>query len=131
MLNDRIAELPGLAEPRCRPDQTRVYYAHNQLLFDEKKAGFSRAAAVKALQAEGVAISAVRTIQEQHNLKIYSEAKWWHHAPQVPDVLPGHVELSKTLMTMPLFYEDVPDLVEQYVKAFEKVWAHKAELSKA
>jgi hypothetical protein len=34
-------------------------------------------------------------------------------------------------MTMPLFYEDVPDLVEQYVKAFEKVWAHKAELSKA
>ena len=131
MLNDRLIELPGLSEPRCRPDQTRVYYALNQFLFDEKKAGFSKAAAIKALQAEGVGVHDDRRIQEQHNLKIYSEAKWWHHAPKVPDVLPGHVELSKMALSIPLFYEDVPELVNQYVKAFEKVWAHKAELSKA
>ncbi len=131
MLNGRLTELPGLSEPRCRPDQTRIYYATNLLLFDEKKAGFSKAAAVKALRAEGVAASDGSNIQEQHNLKIYSEAKWWHHAPQIPEVLPGHVELSKMAMGLPLFYEDVPELVEQYVKAFEKVWAHKAELAKA
>jgi perosamine synthetase len=130
MLNDRLAALPGLSEPRCRPDQTRIYYELNQLLFDEKKAGFSKAAAVKALRAEGVAVTDDRHLQEQHTLKVYSEAKWWHHAPEVPAVLPGHVELSKMAMSMPLFRENVPELVAQYVKAFEKVWAHKEELAK-
>ena len=129
LLNDRLTALPGLSEPRCRPDQTRIYYATNQLLFDEKKAGFSKAAAVKALRAEGVAASGGRDIQEQHKFKIYSEAKWWHHAPQVPEVLPGHLELGKIALGLPLFYEDAPELVDQYVKAFEKVWAHKEELS--
>lgn len=130
-LNDRLAALPGLAEPRCRPDQTRVYYAHNQFLFDAKKAGFSKAAAIKALRAEGVAIADGSDVQEQHPLKIYSEARWWHHAPKIPEVLPGHVELAKTSMHIPIFYEDVPELTDQYVKAFEKVWAHKEELSRA
>ena len=130
LLNGRLMELPGLSEPRCRPDQTRIYYAHNQLLFDEKKAGFSKAAAVKALRAEGVAISDGRNLQEQHPMQIYSEAKWWHHAPKIPEILPGHVQLAKTLMNVPIWYEDVPELTDQYVRAFEKVWAHKGELSK-
>ena len=30
--------LPGLSEPVCRKDQDRVYYDHNILLLDEKKA---------------------------------------------------------------------------------------------
>jgi perosamine synthetase len=33
-------------------------------------------------------------------------------------------------MSIPLFYEEVPEVVEQYARAFEKVWAHKAELAK-
>ncbi len=129
-LNDRITQLPGLTETRCRPDQTRVYYSRNDLLFDEKKAGFSKAAAIQALRAEGVAAGDGRDVQAQHRLKIYSEAKWWHHAPQIPDTLPGHVELAKTAMHLPLFYEDAPELIEQYAQAFEKVWAHKEELAR-
>ena len=31
---------------------------------------------------------------------------------------------------LPLFRTEVPELVEQYVKAFEKVWAHRSELAK-
>ena len=31
-LNDRLVQLPGLSEPRCRPDQKRVYYSANMLL---------------------------------------------------------------------------------------------------
>lgn len=130
MLNDRLLALPGLSEPRCRPDQTRIYYSTNQLLFDEKKAGFSKPALVKALRAEGVAARGGNAIQEQHKFKIYSEAKWWHHAPQIPQVLPGHVEMARMNLGLPLFYEDVPELVDQYVRAFEKVWAHKEELSR-
>ena len=129
-LNDRIKELPGLAEPRCRNDQTRIYYAHNQLFFDAKKAGFSRAAALKALRAEGVPVAGGDNIQEQHTSRLYSEAKWWHHAPRIPEVLPGHVEMAKTQILLPLHYDDAQELIEQYVKAFEKVWAHKEELSK-
>jgi len=61
-LNNRLIQLPGLSERAAvRPDA--VYYAQNQLLFDEKKAGFSKAAAVKALQAEGVAISGPTSIR--------------------------------------------------------------------
>jgi len=129
-INDRLIALPGLSEPRCRPDQTRMYYNGNRLLFDEKKAGMSKAAVVKALRAEGVSVSVIETLQEQHKFKLYSEAKWWHHAPQIPDVLPGDEELKKRSMSIPLFYEEVPEVVEQYARAFEKVWAHKAELAK-
>jgi perosamine synthetase len=131
MLNDRLIALAGLSEPYCRPDQKRIYYGGNRLCFDERKAGFSKAAAVKALKAEGVSVRVSATLQEQHKFKLYSEAKWWHHAPQIPEVLPGDEELQKISVGLPLFYEDVPELVDQYVKAFEKVWAHKAELAKA
>jgi len=128
-LNDRILQLPGLAEPRVRSDQKRVYYHASMLLFDETKAGFSRGALVKALSAEGVRAS-VWDYPEQHRKKIYSEAKWWHHAPEIPSVLPGTEQVNRTHFFVPLFYEDVPELVEQYARAFEKVWAHREQLSK-
>ena len=77
-MNDRLTKLPGLTEPHCRADQKRVYYNRNMLLVDFKKAGFSRDALVKALKAEGVDVN-FWDYPEQHKLKIYSEAKWWHH----------------------------------------------------
>jgi dTDP-4-amino-4,6-dideoxygalactose transaminase len=129
-LNDQLITLAGLSEPFCRPDQKRIYYGGNRLCFDAKKAGFSKAAAIKALKAEGIAIRGTEVLQEQHKFKLYSEAKWWHHAPQIPDVLPGDEELSKISLGLPLFYEDVPELVDQYVKAFEKVWARRGDLAK-
>jgi perosamine synthetase len=129
-LNDRLIQLPGLSEPRCRPDQKRVYYYGNMLFLDEKKAGFSRAALLKALQAEGVRAS-MWDYPLQHKFKIYSEPKWWHHPIQIPPVLAGAEEVNRTHVFLPLLYSDVPELSDQYVKAFEKVWAHKAELAKA
>ena len=47
-LNDRLVKLPGLAEPRCRPDQDRVYYNGNMLILDQKKAGFTREGVLRA-----------------------------------------------------------------------------------
>ena len=129
-LNDRITKLPGLAEPRLRPDQKRAYYYANMLLLDERKAGFSRDAAVKALAAEGVKAS-VWDYPEQHKLAIYSEAKWWHHPPEIPKSMPGNAQVNKSHLFVALLYADVPELLDQYGKAFEKVWAHRAELAKA
>ncbi len=128
-LNDRVAKLPGLSEPVCRKDQDRVYYNANMLLLDEKKAGFKRNALLKALQAEGVKAS-IWDYPEQHKLKIYSEAKWWHHAPTIPAKMPGTYHVNNTHIFMPLLYGEAPDLIEQQIAGFEKVWAHRAELAK-
>ena len=34
-------------------------------------------------------------------------------------------------MAIRCFTKPVPELIDQYVKAFEKVWAHRKELAKA
>jgi dTDP-4-amino-4,6-dideoxygalactose transaminase len=129
-VNDRLIQLPGLSEPRVRPDQKRVYYNGNMLILDRAKAGFSRDALVKALQAEGVRAS-FWDYPEQHKLKIYSEAKWWHHKPEIPADLPGTTQVNQTHLFLPLVYGEAPELLDQWVKAFEKIWAHKGELANA
>jgi hypothetical protein len=48
-----------------------------------------------------------------------------------PDSVPGCDEVNRTAILMPYFTSDQPELAEQYVKAFEKVWAHREELGKA
>ena len=127
-LNDRLVQLPGLSEPRCRPDQKRVYYWANMLLLDERKAGFSRDALLKAVVAEGVQAT-IWDYPEQHKMKIYAEAKWWHHAPTIPTSMPGNEQVNRTHIFLPLLYGEASELIDQYVRAFEKVWAHRAELA--
>ncbi|MBI4220306.1 MAG: DegT/DnrJ/EryC1/StrS family aminotransferase [Chloroflexi bacterium] len=127
-LNDRLLQLPGVSEPRCRADQKRAYYHANMFFLDEARAGVSRAALVKALRAEGVKAS-VWDYPLQHKYKIYSEAKWWHHKPDIPEDLRGSAQVNRTHIFVALVYEEAPELLEQYAKAFEKVWAHRAQLS--
>lgn len=127
-LNDRICQLPGLSEPFCRKDMERVYYNSNVLFLDSAKAGVTREKLVKALQTEGVAAS-VFEYPENHTYAIYHEPQWWHHAPNVPKDLPGGRETNSRSFVVNLFRKDAPELVEQYAKAFEKVWAHRAELA--
>jgi dTDP-4-amino-4,6-dideoxygalactose transaminase len=130
-VNQRLLPLGGLSEPYVRPDMKRVYYAVNQLYVDDKKLGFTRSQAMKALQAEGVKFGGFANgYPEQHKFKMYSEAKWWHHPIKIPKSLPGTEQVNRTSLHLPLFYEDNPELMDQYVKAFEKVWAHKAEVAR-
>ena len=127
-LNSRLVQLPGLTEPRCRPDQVRAFYNGNMLFLDEKKVGFSRDALLKALQAEGVRASKW-DYPEQHKLTIYSEAKWWHHPPKIPASMPGNTQVNNTHIFLPLMHGEAPELIDQYARAFEKVWAHRKELA--
>jgi len=127
-LNDRLTQLDGISEPHCRPDQKRVYYAANMLFIDFKKLDFSRDNLIKALKAEGVRAS-FWNYPEQHKFKIYSEAKWWHHTPTIPASMPGNAWVNANHISVPIMYADAPELIEQYVKAFEKVWAHRTELA--
>ena len=98
------------------------------LLLDVKKVGFTRDALLKALKAEGVRAS-FWDYPEQHKLKIYSEAKWWHHAPAIPASMPGNAHVNGTHIFLPLLHGEAPELIDQYVKAFEKVWANRAQLA--
>lgn len=126
-LNERLTQLPGLYEQRTRPDCERVYYAFNKFFLDEAKAGMTREACVKALQAEGVRAS-TSPYPLQHKMALYSESQWWHHAPVIPE-LPGSEQANSTAIGLPCFTSAQPELIEQYAQAFEKVWAHRKQLS--
>jgi dTDP-4-amino-4,6-dideoxygalactose transaminase len=127
-LNDRLVQLPGLFEPPVPAEAKRLYYSTNMLFLDEAKAGISRPALVKALQAEGVHARAYR-YPLQHTMAVYHEAKWWHHPPTIPDHLPGSEQANNTAVALPYFTTDVPELVDQYAEAFEKVWARRKDLA--
>jgi len=129
-MNQHLTQLEGITEPRCGADQKRVYYHRNMLFVDFKKLGFSREALLKALKAEGVDVN-FWDYPEQHKLKIYSEAKWWDHAPTIPASMPGNAYVNANHIFLPLFYEEAPEVTEQYVKAFQKVWSHQSALAQA
>jgi len=126
-LNSQLTDIPGVTEPRIRPDQKRSYYYADMLLIDWKKFGVERDPLLKALKAEGVRAT-MWDYPEQHKMKIYAEAKWWHHTPQIPPSMPGNASINAGHIFMPLFYGEADDLIEQYANAFRKVWAHRAEL---
>jgi perosamine synthetase len=126
-LNDRLAQLPGLSEPRARSDMKRLYYASNILFLEEAKAGISRPMLIKALQAEGVRATA-HSYPLQHRFALYQEEQWWHHLPHISE-LPGSEQANRTAVALPYFTSTVPELLDQYTKAFEKVWAHRSQLA--
>ena len=43
--------------------------------------------------------------------------------------MPGCDEANRTAISLPYFTSEPPELVDQYAKAFEKVWAHRKELT--
>ncbi len=129
-LNNRLSQLPGLSAPPVPSGVKRVYWRWNILFIDPEKAGMSRDVALKALKAEGVAAGTLNYSTSHHDT-VYQEPQWWHHAPVIPDRLPGQEEALRTGISLPRFTKPVPELIEQYVTAFEKVWAHRAELGKA
>jgi dTDP-4-amino-4,6-dideoxygalactose transaminase len=127
-LNDRITQLPGIYEQQNRSDVDRIYYAGNRLYFNEKEAGFSRDMMIKALTAEGVRATA-KGAQFLAKNAIFHEKEWWHHMPVIADRFPGVEDREKRGFVLPLFTKEMPELNEQYIKAFEKVWAHRKELA--
>jgi hypothetical protein len=47
----------------------------------------------------------------------------------IPDNMPGGDFVNANHLMLPLFYGDAEEVNAQYVKAFEKVWAHRKALS--
>ena len=127
-LTDRLIELPGISRPYCRPDAKRVYWGSHLLFIDEAKAGCPKDKLLKALRAEGVNINH-GAYDEQHKYKLYAESKWWHHPVRIPDDLHGTTQVNRQAAKLPVFRVEAAELIEQYVKAFEKVWARRSRLA--
>ncbi len=128
-LNSRLCQLPGVSEQAPGPGVKRVYWRCNALFIDAGKAGLTRDAAVKALRAEGVNVANL-SYSISHRDAVFNEPQWWHHPPAISDRLPGLEETLRTGVSLPRFTRPVPELIDQYVRAFEKVWAHRDELAK-
>jgi perosamine synthetase len=127
-LNQRLSELPGISYPYTRPDARRVYWASNLIFVDEKSAGCPKGALLKALRAEGVQASD-GSYDVQHRYKLYSEHSLWHHPVVIPEDLDGTAQVNRQAVRLPIFHDDASELIGQYVKAFEKVWANRSQLS--
>jgi dTDP-4-amino-4,6-dideoxygalactose transaminase len=129
--NERLCQLPGLTCQYSRPDIKRVYYSSNLMFIDEKKAGMSRNAAVEALKAEGAEVTEYSWTL-LHTYPAFQESEWWRAMPVLPEpsTLPGCDEANRTAISVPYFTTQQPELMEQYVAAFEKVWAHRDSLGK-
>jgi dTDP-4-amino-4,6-dideoxygalactose transaminase len=128
-LTNRLVELPGLSVPYCRPDAKRVYWGSHMVFIDEKKAGCPIETLVKALRAEGVR-AGPGFYEDQNRYPLYAEAKWWHHPPVIRKDLYGTKQVNTQSVRLPVFREEAPELIEEYARAFEKVWAHRSELAK-
>jgi hypothetical protein len=43
--------------------------------------------------------------------------------------MPGNAQVNSTHIFLPLVHGEAPELLDQWVKAFEKVWANRAQLA--
>lgn len=127
-LNDVITKFPGIYEQENRKDVDRVYYGPNRLYFNEKEAGVPRDAFLKALVAEGVSARASGAQFLAKN-PLYHEPEWWHHLPIIADRFPGVEDRERRGFQVPYFTKEMPEVTEQYIKAFQKVWAHRKSLT--
>jgi perosamine synthetase len=126
----RLGLLPGLHVPAVRPDRTHVYYIY-MLRLDEAAAGVSRRQVVRALEAEGV------TCFEGYSRPLYLQplyrAAWPGKGTReyVSGLCPVAERLyDHELFFHPFLYEAMRDpWLDQICLAFEKVWAHLADLA--
>ncbi len=43
--------------------------------------------------------------------------------------MPGNEYINSQHFFMPLMYAEADDVIDQYIKAFQKIWAHRAQLA--
>jgi len=119
-------------KPQKVYDNAKKQYSYQYWYFDAEKAGVSTYAMLKALKAEGVTCGYCgygklhkSSIVEQGGA--YKDCVSKHKFAPLPvtEILSTH-----TFLAAPRFENDVPELVEQYAKAFHKIAANLDEIAK-
>jgi dTDP-4-amino-4,6-dideoxygalactose transaminase len=133
-LSAGIEELNGLRIPFVAPDCDHVYYVY-PILYDREETGVPRQTLVKALQAEGVPVTA--GYQNLHLLPVYQNkiAFGTKGFPWSSELYKGHVSYRKGICPVAEMLHDESFMqigmcvytftdqeVNQVISAFHKVW---------
>lgn len=123
LYDERLSRLPGLIVPKVESGRSHVYYVY-ALKIDERAAGFSRRALVRALGAEGVECF------EGYCRPLYLEPLF----SRDPRNRPGLCPITERLYGAELFfhtwlYEAIEPQAELIVRAFEKIWDNRVALA--
>jgi hypothetical protein len=98
------------------------------LFIDEMKAGCPRQILIKALQAEGVHVSP-GFFEDQNRYPLLRRSEVVGPSGRDSEGPFRHQAGEHEFGTPSLFREPAPELIDQYVKGLEKVWAHRKELA--
>ncbi len=130
IFDERLGQLPGLKVPVVRPGRTHVYYTYMMRII-ESEAGISRRQLVKALEAEGA--PAFEGYSRPLYLQPLYQADW--PGKNGRQYGPGLCPVTERLYEREIFYHVHlyaamrEPWIEQICQAYEKVWAHREELS--
>ncbi len=141
-LSERLEQVSGGAihtypAPRTSPTTRRVYFEF-LVRYDEAKGGIPIRILVKALQAEGALVAAPR-YPLLHQQPVFTEGTWAKlarldvvpglHLPKYEaSALPRTTSANGTLLKLPAFPSADARLLDQYARAFEKVFAARDQL---
>lgn len=112
-LNSRLKNLPGIIIPPVRPGSTHVYYTH-MLRVDPKTCPLDRSALVKAVNAEGIPVSA-GYVKPLYRLPVFAGRKPKPDCPVVERLHFNEV-IVNTLIYPPLTHQDLDDVAEAFIK---------------
>jgi dTDP-4-amino-4,6-dideoxygalactose transaminase len=118
----------------------RVYFEY-LIRYDALRFGLPIESLIAALQAEGCQVSAPR-YPLVHQQPIFTEGHWksiarldglpgWTPSAYDPGALPRTQSYNGSLLKLPSFPNADRDLLDQYVRAFEKVLSHADQIAKS
>ncbi|MDE2001765.1 MAG: DegT/DnrJ/EryC1/StrS family aminotransferase [Patescibacteria group bacterium] len=142
-LTRELSRIEGLTLPHVARDTTHVFYVY-PIKFDERKVGIPRDLFLKAMSAEGFPMGA-GYVKPLHLLRLFQEKKAFnqthfpfegsHYAGSV-NYAKGICPVSERMYKKELFnvtvcqYPRTKKNIDLFMKALEKVLAHKDELAR-
>jgi dTDP-4-amino-4,6-dideoxygalactose transaminase len=121
-VTSRIEKLPGIHPFRVPPHMKRVHYQF-EVIYDENETGVPKSKVIEALEAEGARVTDER-YPLQHRQEVYARAEFWLVPPPASAPLPVSEKLQEAILQLPNFAACEERIVDEYIAAFEKVWAH-------
>lgn len=118
----RIAKLPGIEPFRVPPHMKRVHYQF-EVRYHDGQTGVPKTRIIEALLAEGARVTDER-YPLQHRQEVYQRADFWPALPATSISLPVSESLHDSILQLPTFATCDEAIVDQYIAAFEKVWAN-------
>lgn len=124
-VTEALESLPGI-EPFPVPSHLKRVYYQFEVVYNEKATGVPKDRILKALVAEGAQVVNER-YPLQHRQEVYRRPEFWTRLPALPAALPVSETLHESIIQIPIFGTCEERIVDQYIRAFQKVWRHLDE----